>query len=343
MTNRREFLKRSALAAAGLAAAGKVGSAFERILTSPLSAADKSKVVLVRSKAVVDASGKVENALLERMLERAMTAYTGDSSAADSWRKFFSPEDVVGLKINTLGCMDVKGTDATMHFASIIAAVAGSLRRVGIADKNIVVWDRSEEEMKEAGLTMQSDPGSMRFIANKVSRRDAGDYAETAYPVGSVTSRVSRILDQVTTSMINICVPKTHGQAVFTNSLKNHYGTIDNPNRMHANACSSPGIAEVNAIPIIRKKQKLVISDALLMVIEGGPRWDRRFIRPFGGLLVGTDPVAVDAVAVSLMDELRKAEGMDALAPRVAHIALAGDLGLGKSRLADIDLVTASV
>jgi uncharacterized protein (DUF362 family) len=343
MANRREFLKRSALAAAGLAAAGKAGSAFERILNSPLAAPDRSKVVLVRNKAVVDASGKVENALLERMLERAMTTFTGHSSAADSWRRFISPEDVVGLKINTLGCMDVKGSDYTMHFASIIGAVAGSLRRIGVPDKNIVVWDRSEEEMKEAGLAMQSDPGSMRFIANKVSRRDAGDYAETAYPVGSVTSRVSRILDQVTTSMINICVPKTHGQAVFTNSLKNHYGTIDNPNRMHANACSGPGIAEVNAIPIIRKKQKLVISDALLMVIEAGPRWDRRFIRPFGGLLVGTDPVAVDAVAVSLMDELRKAEGMDVLAPRVPHIGLADELGLGRSRLADIDLVTASV
>ena len=190
---------------------------------------------------------------------------------------------------------------------------------------------------------MQHDPGSIRFLANKVSRRDAGDYAEATYPVGSVTSRVSRILDQVTTSMINICVPKTHGQAAFTNALKNHYGTIDNPSRMHANACSSPGIAEVNAIPVIRKKQRLVISDALLMVIEAGPRWDRRFIRPFGGLLVGTDPVAVDAVAVSLMDDLRKAEGMDALAPRVPHIGLADQLGLGRSRLADIDLVTTGV
>ena len=297
----------------------------------------RPKVVLVRSKAVVDASGKVENALLERMLERAMTAYTGHSSAADSWRKFFSPEDVVGLKINTLGCMDVKGTDATMHFASIIAAVAGSLRRVGIADKNIVVWDRSEEEMKEAGLTMQSDPASMRFIANKVSRRDAGDYAETAYPVGSVTSRVSRILDQVTTSMINICVPKTHGQAVFTNGLKNHYGTIDNPNRMHANACSSPGIAEVNAIPIIRKKQKLVVSNALLMVIEGGPRWDRRFIRPFGGILVGTDPVAIDAVALSLMDEGGRdgTSGPESSSPRSSRAVGAREEPPGRHRPRD--------
>jgi uncharacterized protein (DUF362 family) len=342
MSNRRQFLKQSALTAAGLAAAGRAGSAFERFLNSPLSSPDKSKVVLVRNKAVVDASGKVENALLERMLDKAMTTFTGHSSAADSWRKFFAPEDVVGLKINTLGCMDIKGTDYAMHFASVIGAVANSLRRAGLADKNIVVWDRSEEEMKEAGLTMQSDPGSMRFLANKVSRRDAGDYGETTYPVGSVTSRVSRILDQVTTSMINICVPKTHGGAGFTNSLKNHYGTIDNPNRLHANACSSPGIAEVNAIPIIRKKQKLVISDALLMVTEGGPRWDRRFIRPFGGILVGIDPVAIDAVALSLMDELRKADGMEPLGSRVPHLALAEQLGLGKSRLADIDLVTVS-
>lgn len=359
MTTRRGFLKEAAFAAAGLAAAGNLakagtaGKAFEGLLGSPASrsgliagggaTAGKSKVVLVRSKAVVDAAGKVQNPLLESMLDKAITTFVGNSSATDAWRKFISPEDIVGLKINTLGNADIKGMDFTMHFASIISAVSGGLKKMGVADKNIVVWDRSEEEMKEAGLTMQSDPGSMRFIANKVSRRDAGEYAATTYPVGGLTSRVSRILDEVTTSMINICVPKTHGGAVFTNSLKNHYGTIDNPGRMHANNCSNPGIAEVNAIPIIRKKQKLVVSDALLMVIEAGPRWDRRFIRPFGGILIGTDPVAVDAVALSLLDDLRKAEGMEPIAPRVPHIALAEQLGLGKSRLEDIELVAVNV
>jgi uncharacterized protein (DUF362 family) len=358
MSTRRGFIKQAAIGAAGLAFAGKLAKAgpaeavFDRMPGSPLSgsgliagagAAEKSRVILVRSKAVVDAAGKVESALLESMLEKAVTTFAGSSSAADAWRKFISPEDVVGLKINTLGNADIKGMDYTMHFGSIIGAVAGGVKKAGVADKNIVVWDRSEEEMKEAGLTIQGDPGSMRFIANKVSRRDAGEYAATAYPVGGLTSRVSRILDEVTTSMINICVPKTHGGAVFTNALKNHYGSIDNPGRMHANNCSNPGIAEVNAIPIIRKKQKLVVSDALLMVIEAGPRWDRRFIRPFGGILVGTDPVAVDAVALSLLDGLRKAEGMEPVAPRVLHIALAEQLGLGKSNLEDIDLVTLNV
>jgi hypothetical protein len=109
---------------------------------------------------------------------------------------------------------------------------------------------------------------------------------------------------------------------------------------MHANACSDPGIAEVNAIPIIRKKEKLVVSDALLVVPERGPRWTRNYIRPYGGVIVGTDPVAVDAVALQILDDLRQKDGLDRIAPRVPHLALAEKLGVGKSRLEDIDLVS---
>ncbi len=340
--SRRRFLKQTALTAAGWAAARKLAPGFDGWLDARLTP-EKSKVVLVRHKAVVDASGQVQTPLLQEMLDKALTTFTGHSSSSDAWRRFISLEDVVGLKINTLGCQSVQGTDSTQHFSAIIDAVASGLRGIGLKDKNIVVWDRSEEEMKEAGLTIQTDPGKMRFIANKPGRRDPGDYAETSYPVGGGSSRVSRILADVCTSMINIPVPKTHGNSIFTCSLKNHYGTIDNPNRYHANICSDPGIAEVNAIPIIRQKQKLVVSDALLVVTEGGPRWDRRFIRAYGGVLVSTDPVAVDAVALGILDELRKADGMEPIAPRVPHIALAEKLGLGKSRLEDIDLVTVNL
>ncbi len=337
--SRRRFLKQTALTAAGWAAARKLAPGFERWL-DPRLTAEKSKVVLVRHKSVVDASGKVQSPLLQEMLDKAITTFTGQSSISDAWRRFISPEDIVGLKINTLGCQDVRGTDYTRHFPAIIEAVARGLRGIGIKDRNIVVWDRSEEEMKEAGLTIQPNPGAMRFIANKPGRRDPGEYAATSYPVGGGSSRVSRILADVCTTLINIPVPKTHGNSIFTCSLKNHYGTIDNPNRYHANNCSDPGIAEVNAIPIIRQKQKLVVCDDLLIVTEAGPRWDRRFIRPFGGVLVSTDPVAVDAVALSILDDLRKTDGMEAIAPRVPHIALAEKLGLGKSRLEDIELVT---
>lgn len=337
--SRRTFLKASAFGTFGLAATRPFAKALAETGGWP-SAAEKSKVVLIRHKKVVDAAGKVEPALLQDMLDRAVTTFAGKPAAADAWRQFFSPEDAVGLKVNTLGCMNIKGTDYVQHFSAVNEAVSASLRRAGVKDRNIIVWDRSEEEMTEAGLTIQKDAGSRRVVANKVSRRDGGDYAAAAYPVGSLQSRVSRILAEDCTALVNIAIPKTHGGAVFTCSLKNHYGTVDNPGRMHANNCSRPGIAEVNAIPIIRQKQKLVIGDALLMVIEGGPRWDRRFVRPFGGILVGTDPVAVDAVALGFLDAQRTAEGMEPLASRVPHIGLAEELGLGRSRREDIDLVT---
>ncbi len=339
---RRRFLKHTALTAAGWAAAGKMSAAFGRAISLP-SPAGKSTVVLVRHKNVVDAAGKVQGPLLRNMIDKALTTFTGQSTVSDAWRRFITPEDVVGLKINTLGLQDVRGTDTTEHFPAFIEAVASGLRQAGVKDNRIIVWDRSEEEMIEAGLTIQKEEGTMRVMANKAGRRDTGDYAPTTYPVGALSSRVSRILADVCTSLINIAIPKTHGNSVFTCSLKNHYGTVDNPNRLHGNACCDPGIAEVNAIPIIRQKQKLVVSDALLVVTENGPRWDRRFIRPYGGVLVGTDPVAVDAVALSILDELRKADGMDPIAARVPHLLLAEKLGLGKSRLEDIDLVTVNL
>jgi uncharacterized protein (DUF362 family) len=341
---RRRFLKQSALAAAGLAAGVPLVRAGNRLpgpafRTVPAAAA-KSKVVWIHHSMVIDAAGRVEAPLLQEMLDKALTAFTGKSSISDAWRQFVTPEDVVGLKLNTLGLSAIRGMDYIQHFPAIIGALSSGLQKAGVKESQLVVWDRSEEEMKDAGLTIQAEPGAIRYLANKSGMRDReGKYDSTRHPVGSKSSRLSAILTDICSVVINVPIPKTHGQAAFTHALKMHYGTIDNAFELHANGCSKPGIAEVNAIPIIRQKQKLVVSDALLMAIEAGPRWDRRFIRPAGGLLVGTDPVAVDAVALSLLDEKRVADGMEAIAPRVSHIALAEELGLGNGRLENIDLV----
>jgi uncharacterized protein (DUF362 family) len=352
--SRRGFLKYGALGALGFAAARRVSPALVGRLSGPTASAPlapvplaatstalaKSKVVLVRHPAVVDAAGKVQGPLLQTILDKAVTSFTGRSTVANAWREFVSPDDVVGLKINTLGLTEVQGTDFTLHFSAIVEALASGLRSAGVKDKNIVVWDRSEEEMTEAGLTIQKDPGRMRFIANKGGRMGSGNYAPATYPVGGGSSRVSAILADICSVLINVPVPKTHGKSLFTCALKNHYGTIDNPSDFHADACCNPGIPEVNAIPIIRKKQKLIVSDALLIVPERGPRWSRRFIRPFGGVIVGTDSVAVDAVALKILDDAREAEGMERIAERAQHLPLAEKLGLGNSRLENIELVS---
>ena len=349
--SRRRFLKYGALGALSLAAARSgfgalvdgVEAGASKTAVPPgafRAAASKSRVVIVRHPAVIDAAGKVQAPLLQELLDKAVTTFSGEPTVADAWRRYFSPDDVVGLKVNTLGLQEIKGMDYTQHFAAMNNALAAGLRAAGVKDGNIVVWDRSEEEMSEAGLPVQKEPGRMRFMAFKAARRDPGDFAPATYPVGDKSSRVCSILADVCTALINVPVPKTHGRSGITGALKNHYGSIDNPWEFHDNGCSSPGIAEVNAIPVIRKKEKLVVSDALMIVPEGGARWTRRFIRPFGGVVVGTDPVAVDAVLLKIIDDARAAEKFDPLAPQVRHLPLAESLGLGQSRLENIDLVS---
>jgi uncharacterized protein (DUF362 family) len=157
--------------------------------------------------------------------------------------------------------------------------------------------------------------------------------------VGKSSSRVCSILADQCTSLINIPVPKTHGGSTFTGSLKNHYGTIDNPSELHPNSCTNPGIPEVNTIPMIRDKQKLIICDAMLVAIEGGPRWNRRFTKSYGGILVGTDPVAIDTIALKILDEKRAEDGMDPIAPHARHIPLSAELGLGTDNPDNIELL----
>jgi hypothetical protein len=239
---------------------------------------------------------------------------------------------------------DLQGMDYAQHFSAVTTAIVAGLKTTGVREENMIVWDRSDEELIQAGFTINRDPKAMRIMGNKTKRRGSdAKFNPKAYPVGTNSSRVCSILADQCTALVNIPVPKTHGSATFTGALKNHYGTIDNPRELHPNSCTSPGIPEVNAIPMIRDKQKLIVYDAMMMAIESGPRWRRRFTKPYGGILVGTDPVAIDTIAVKILDEKRIEEGMDPIASDVRHLPLSAELGLGTNNIDNIELLKIAV
>jgi uncharacterized protein (DUF362 family) len=72
--------------------------------------------------------------------------------------------------------------------------------------------------------------------------------------------------------VLNLPILKQHMLAGMTGALKNNFGCIHNPNKMHLDNCD-PYIAEVNAVPAIRDKQRLVIMDALRPVVDNGPAY----------------------------------------------------------------------
>ena len=340
--SRRDFIKKTSLGTLAFAAAGNLTAKILDPLKSVSST--RSKVILIHHPEVVDEAGRIEQPLLQKMVDKGVIAFSGESTIADAWGKYFSADDVVGLKVNALGMADLQGMDFAQHFSAVTNAIASGLKKAGVKEENMIVWDRSEEELIQAGFTIHREPTAVRVIGNKKQRRGSdAKFNPKSYPVGKSSSRVCSILADQCTALANIPVPKTHGGAVFTGALKNHYGTIDNPSEYHPNSCTSPGIPEVNTIPMIRDKQKLIVCDAMMMAIEDGPRWRRRFTKPYGGILVGTDPVAIDTIAMNILDDLRAEAGMEPIAPRALHIPLSAELGLGTNNLDDIELVKLTV
>ena len=326
--SRREFLTRTGLGVLGLSLGGRLASVAG---AQNGSEAAGSTVVLIRHSKVVDSSGRIQQPLLQEMLDEAMTSFTGKSTIVDAWRLFFSPDDTIGLKVNANSARMLQGTELNSHYPALTSAILEGCQKAGIEEGRFVIWERSEEELRSAGFTVQNDPGKLRVLGTNKGRREPGGigFSKESYPVGGASTHVSRILTEVCTTMVNIPVLKDHGLSGVTGSLKNHYGSIDNPRTFHDNGCTGPGIPELNAVPVIREKERLIVCDALLGVYNGGPRWRREYLWPYGGIVVGTDPVAIDSVLLRILDEKRRSEGMEELGNRARHIRVAGELGLG--------------
>jgi len=65
------------------------------------SAAQKVKVVLIRDKDALDASGTPNADVVQRMLDEAVTTLVGEKDPVGAWKTIIRPEDTVGIKTNT--------------------------------------------------------------------------------------------------------------------------------------------------------------------------------------------------------------------------------------------------
>jgi uncharacterized protein (DUF362 family) len=93
-----------------------------------------------------------------------------------------------------------------------------------------------------------------------------------------------------------------------TLSLKNLLGCIPNAGGTHGGGC--PRIADISALDPIKKKTRLIVVDSVRGQYDRGPGFSPSFVWNYGGLIVGTDTVAVDAVGVNEILSKRKAMGV---------------------------------
>ncbi len=317
---RRDFLKDTAVGAAGAAAIGITGcSPFAEAGHEPVAQdslpAGKSKVVLVRDENAIGSDGLPRENIIEEMLGRAMLELTGKQDSQAAWSSFFGPDDVVGVKINVM---------MTPTSPELARPVVRGIMSARVPEQKIIVWDRNNAGHGLAGATTRDKK------------------------YGYDSKSLSRIVTDEATALVNVPGTKVHWLAGVAVALKNWVGALTNINvpdmgvayKIHGDSCAE--CASINAIPAIKNKCRLVVADALRPLFHGGPQVNPRYLWPYRGIIVATDPVAVDAVCMKILEAKRREfQGEEwPISPPPKHVFLAEKkYKLGHADLDDIDLV----
>jgi len=93
-----------------------------------------------------------------------------------------------------------------------------------------------------------------------------------------------------------------------TLGMKNFYGAIHNPNKYHDQNCD-PYIVDAVSHRYVARKWRLTICDGVRAQYNAGPGAHPGFAWPFGGLLLGRDFVAVDAVGADWLEPAARKRG----------------------------------
>jgi hypothetical protein len=107
------------------------------------------------------------------------------------------------------------------------------------------------------------------------------------------------------TALVNVRPLRTHHWSGVGTCLKNYIMFVPDPWAYHDEGCSPLG--KIWTYPIVKGKTRLNILSALTPQFygRGAHFFDRRYVWPYRGLIVGTDPVAVDAVGARLLQVKR--------------------------------------
>jgi hypothetical protein len=137
--SRRRFLVNSSLAAAGLAL-GHSFAGSHTVFTDEQGKVDharsgpRSKVVLIRNKNLISAAGIADASVAIRMIDEALVALTGATTADAAWRSLFHKDDRIGIKTNVYAQLPTP--------PDVTALLRQRLTVTGIPEDAIPITDR---------------------------------------------------------------------------------------------------------------------------------------------------------------------------------------------------------
>ncbi|MGC9326480.1 MAG: DUF362 domain-containing protein [Candidatus Hinthialibacter sp.] len=202
------------------------------------------------------------------MLHAGLRELCGTISVRQAWERLFPAIERAAVKSN----VSVYPVHTVLH-----QALLESLSLYGIRQDHLCVWDRNR-----GGIG-----------------RDQADCKDWDWAPGYGEDHISRAVHEAD-GLINVPMLKTHPVTGISGAVKNWAGAVTGINRrddqasfaIHAGRCAE--IGQIHALPAIRLKSRLVVMDALTPLFHTHPPSGSYASWPYGGLILGVDPVAVD-------------------------------------------------
>jgi hypothetical protein len=307
--------------------------------------------------------------VIAEMVKKGITQLTG-KSIKDSYGLFFNKNDIIGLKVNPVGPPLIN------THPELVEAVINWLVANGMPRQNIIIWDRFDYMLADAGFTAARFPGvgieglqtldekgnnwrdkdgkhlsiknfdqdvfylAKGVVGEKVQGYKDNDAYLNQHVFNGEYSYFGKLITQKLTKIINLAAYKNTGNGISMATKNLGYGAICNTARLHAplffNVCT-----EVLAAPVIRDKLVLNITDGIRGQYDGGPDKNAQFVYPNCSLYFATDPFALDMTCHRELVAKRKEMKIQVNEnPRFTeYLHYAEKLGLGVANLEKIKLV----
>ncbi len=273
--------------------------------------------------------------VVNEMVARGIRTLTG-KNLKQSFKLFFKPDDVIGIKVNPVGA----GLISTR--LEVVDAIIDWLLQNGVKRQNIIIWDRFDYMLTEAGFTQERYPGigieGLQTMDEAAQEGKSDDNSHWLKPDGTHISAENfdlnayywaevdapkdnpylnqhvfngqysyfgKLLTQKLTKIINVPVFKNTGNGISMATKNLGYGAICNTARLHRPLFFDV-CTEVLGFPVIRDKLVLNITDGLRAQYDGGPGPNAKFTYTYNTLFFATDPFALDFTCHQILVQKRK-------------------------------------
>ncbi len=283
----------------------------------------------------------INEPVVQIMMDESIKTLTGIGDVGEAWKSVFpgiTENSVISIKVNAIN-------EYLPTHPEFVNCIINGLAQMQFGShqftlNNVIIWDRTDWELTDADYTIYdgSDPHTPRCFGT--NHAGVGYDYSTPFNVDGVTSYPSRILTEMTDFLINAAVLKDHNGATVTLTMKNHYGTVNNPGSLHngASYTCNPDIPALNQqirdVVVPNNIQKIFIVDGLYAKVNWGPSGSPN-CNP-KKMLMSFDTVACDSQGQNLINEERLNMGYGTISAPHIVTAAASPYNLGST---DVELI----